>query len=317
MAFLNTSGAFRFIGGAISLAKPVAGPTYHPEALAWRTAALANGGTVSTATIQAVSDFCTAIDAADIRSSFLRLNLVCGGNLAAARTPLYRGASATGTQYGAAIDTNVGPYASGDYTQSTGLTGDGASKYLDTTLTIGTLATFGADYGNVHASVYNRTSDYGPQFGGSDYNGFYNSNACALECGTVASLGDTAAYFQSGTSSNGDHDMYAATVGYGFTLALFSSAATGLMARQGAALSVTVRNAGAAAFETTDGTPLLFGGCWSSYDYGNGVVPNPWYADGAVAAYSVGTVGNLSFSGGRTAFYNAMIAFQAALGRNV
>jgi len=77
------------------------GVAYHPEAKAWRTAALANGGTVSASTMQAVSDFCAAIDAAGIRSSFLRLNLVCGGNLAAARTPLYRGASATGTQYGA------------------------------------------------------------------------------------------------------------------------------------------------------------------------------------------------------------------------
>jgi hypothetical protein len=288
--------------------RPKAAPTYHAEALAWRTAALANGGTVSASTMQAVSDFCTAIDAADIRSSFLRLNLVCGGNLAAARTPLYRGASATGTQYGATIDTNVGPYASGDYAQATGLTGDGATKYLDTTLTIGTLATFGANYSNVHVSVYNRTSATGPHFGGTDFDSYYDTNACALECGTNATLGDTAAYFQAGSSTPGDHDMYASTAGYGFTLALFSSAATGLMARQGAALSVTVRNVFASAFKPTDATPLLFGGCWSSF---------PYYADGAVAGYSVGTVGNLSANGGRVGFYNAMQAFQTALGRNV
>jgi hypothetical protein len=94
------------------LMKPVAsGPTYHPEALAWRTAALANGGTgITASTMQAVSDFCTAIDAAGIRSNFLRLSLMCGGNLAAARTPLYRASSPSGTQYGAAIDANVGPF---------------------------------------------------------------------------------------------------------------------------------------------------------------------------------------------------------------
>jgi len=300
------------------LMRPIAtGASYHPEALAWQTAALANGGTVTASTMQAVSDFCAAIDAADIRSSFLRMNLVCGGNLAAARTPLYRGASATGTQYGATIDANVGPYASGNYTQSTGLTGDGATKYLDTTLTIGTLATFGANYSNVHVSVYNRTSANGPHFGGSDYGAYYDTNACALECGTNEVIGDTAAYFQAGSSSNSDHDMYASTAGYGFTLALFSSAATGLMARQGAALSVTVRNAAASAFDTTDATPLLFGGCWSSYDAGSGPVPTPYYADGAVAGYSVGTVGNLSFAGGRAAFNSAMAAFQSALGRAV
>ena len=72
------------------LMRPIAsGPTYHQEAMAWRTAALANGGTgITASTMQAVSDFCTAIDAAGIRSAFLRLSLVCGGNLAAARTPL-------------------------------------------------------------------------------------------------------------------------------------------------------------------------------------------------------------------------------------
>jgi hypothetical protein len=290
---------------------------YHPEALAWRTSAVANGGIVSADTMKAVSTFCTAIDAAGIRSSFLRLNLLAGGNLAAARTPLYRGASLTGTQYGANIDTNVGPYASGDYTQSTGLTGDGATKYLDTTLTIGTLATFGANFSSVHASVYNRTSDTGPHFGGSDFFGLYYGNACALDCGINATLGNTAAYFQTGSSTPGDHDVYSASTGYGFTLALFSSASTGLLARQGSALSVTVSNASGAAYETNDATPLLFGGCWSSFDYGSGPVPNPFYADGAVAGYSVGTVGNLSASGSRTALYNAMQAFQTAMGRNV
>lgn len=290
---------------------------YNAEATAWESAVIANGGTVSTATKQAVSDFCDAIDAAGIRSSFLRLNLVCGDNLAAARTPLYRGASPTGTQYGAAIDANVGPYASGDYTESTGLTGNGTSKYLDTTLTIGTLATFGADYGNVHASVYNRTSATGPQFGGSDYAGLYLTNACALDSGTNATIGDTAAYFQTGSSTTGDHDVYSSSTGYGFTLALFSSASAGLIARQGTALSVTVRNSSALAFDNADDTPLFFGGCFSSFDDGGGPALTPYCADGAVAGYSVGVVGDLSFSGGRAAFYNAFQAFQTALGRHV
>ena len=298
------------------LLRPKRSVVYHPEALAWQSAVVANGGTVGNS-LKPVSDFCTAIDAAGIRSSFLRLNLLAGGNLAAARTPLYRGASLTGTQYGANIDTNVGPYASGDYTQSTGLTGDGATKYLDTTLTIGTLATFGANYSNVHASVYNRTSDTGPHFGGSDYSGLYYGNACALDCGINATIGNTAVYFQTGSSTPGDHDVSSASTGYGFTLALFSSASTGLIARQGSALSVTVSNVAGSAYETNDATPLLFAGCWSSVDAGGSPAPSPFYANGAVAGYSVGTVGNLSSSGGRTAFYNAMQAFQTALGRNV
>lgn len=287
----------------------------HPEALAWRTAAVANGGTVSASTLNAVSKFCKAIDAAGIRSSFLRLNLVCGGNLAAARTPLYRGASRTGTQYGATIDTNIGPYTSGDYTQATGLTGDGSTKFLDTTVTIGTLANFGAEYDNVHVSVYNRTSTIGPQFGGTDPSGLWQSNGCALDCSGQANptFGDTTAYFITGSSTTGDHDVFSSSYGYGFTLALFSSAGTGVIARQGSDLSVTVRNVSSSAFNGLDETSLLFAGMVSTEDG----EPVYYVADGALSAYSVGTASALSTPAARTAFYNAMQTFQTAMGRQI
>ena len=122
----------------------------HPEAVAWRDAVVDNGGSVSGATLAAVSDFCTAIDAAGLRDRFHRLNLFCGdsdASLVAVRTPLYRGPSASGTQYGNAIDTNVN-FVAGDYSESAGLTGNTSTgKFLET----GILANFSTDR---HISVH-------------------------------------------------------------------------------------------------------------------------------------------------------------------
>ena len=115
----------------------------HPEALAWRDAVVANGGTVSASTLAAVTTFCRSIDSAGLRDRFYRLNLFCGTGLEAALVPLYRGPSRTGTQYGFATDTNNN-FVSGDYADtgaSGGLTGTGNngvaagnSKHLNTGL---------------------------------------------------------------------------------------------------------------------------------------------------------------------------------------
>jgi hypothetical protein len=104
--------------------------TLHPEATAWRTAVIANGGTVSGTTLSAVDKFCKAIDAAGIRDRFYRLNLFCGSFLGAL-VPLYRGPSRSGTQYGGTIDTNNN-FVSGDYAESDGLLGNTTTKWLNT-----------------------------------------------------------------------------------------------------------------------------------------------------------------------------------------
>lgn len=127
----------------------------HPEAWDWNNRVVTNGGTVSPATLSAASAFCYAIDTAGIRNRFLRLNLFAGnsdGSLAAARTPLYRGQSPTGTQYGNATDTNVN-FVQGDYAEtgaSGGLKGLSVSrKALRTGVALQWL-----DPANFHASVY-------------------------------------------------------------------------------------------------------------------------------------------------------------------
>lgn len=104
----------------------------HPEALAWRDAVVANGGTVSASTLAAVTALCKSIDSAGIRDRFYRLNLFCGDNLTACLVPLYRGPSLSGTQFGNTTDTNVN-FLTTDYVElgaGGGLTGNGSSKYL-------------------------------------------------------------------------------------------------------------------------------------------------------------------------------------------
>jgi hypothetical protein len=127
------------------------------DAQSWIDRVYANGGTVSVTTAAAVNTFCNTIDMSGIRNRFLRLNLMCGDNLAACLVPLYRGESLGGTQFGNTTDTNNGPFVSGDYVEtgtSGGLRGNGTTKYLDTGFLGNTLAT-----GNRHLSVYESLRD--------------------------------------------------------------------------------------------------------------------------------------------------------------
>ena len=112
--------------------------TAHPEASAWRSLVVANGGSVSATTLRAVSNFCAAIDAAGIRDRFARVNLFCGDSLNAALVPLYRSFTFGGQSLGNATDTNNAFVGVGtDYAETGaggGLQGNGTSKRLDTGL---------------------------------------------------------------------------------------------------------------------------------------------------------------------------------------
>ena len=279
--------------------------SFHAEALLWQTAVIANGGTVSSGTMQAVSNFCTSIVTAGIRSKFLRLNLVCGNNLAAARTPLYRGASAAGTQYGSAADTNIGPLTSGDYSEATGLQGNGSTKALDCTITLGTFKTFGTDYDNVHLAVYNRSLSgvSGPSFGAYDQSGLYFSNALGINSSSVAQYTSTGPDFISGSITPGEHDLSATSFARGFHLAEFTAAAAGFYGINGANVTGAIANVYADPFDATDATPLYFLGDFDTL------------SSQLLSAYSCGLP--MTTAANRLAFATAMTAFQTALGRNV
>ena len=152
MSITRLTSPRRISASAISA---VAG-TYglHPDARDWRDRVVTNGGSVSASTLNAASVFCASIASAGIRDRFLRLNLFCGtsdSSLFAVRTPLYRGQSLGGTQYGNTTDTN-NSFVQGDYTEtgsSGGLIGNTSTKYLQTGLAVDTLTV-----GDRHISAY-------------------------------------------------------------------------------------------------------------------------------------------------------------------
>lgn len=108
--------------------------TLHHEAIDWATRVSANGGTISTSVIRAVSTFCAAIDRESLRNRFVRLNLFAGGNLSGALVPLYRSTSFGGTVIGNATDTNTN-FVSEDFAETGatgGLKGNATNKWLGT-----------------------------------------------------------------------------------------------------------------------------------------------------------------------------------------
>lgn len=125
----------------------------HAEAADWAARVVTNGGSVSARTLAACSRLCNAIDAAGIRSRFLRFNVFAGTGLNACLVPLYRGQSLTGAQYGNAAETNIGLFVSGDYSESVGLTaGLSTTKYLDTGFA--TSAVTAAQWEGMHFSAW-------------------------------------------------------------------------------------------------------------------------------------------------------------------
>lgn len=118
----------------VGLIPPVAS---HPDAQDWVKRVYLNGGTCSQNTVDAVSSFCRDIDAAGLRSKFYRLNLFCGNELLACRTPLYRGPNVN-ERHGFDLDVlTVGSggsslFANTDYTEY-GINGGLAGRLQTTT----------------------------------------------------------------------------------------------------------------------------------------------------------------------------------------
>jgi len=267
--------------------------TMHPEAAAWKTAVVANGGSVSGTTLSAVDKFCKAIASAGIRDRFYRLNLFCGTGLNACLVPLYRGPSLGGTQYGNTTDTNFGPFVSGDYVEtgaSGGLwyggVGNNTSKRLDTGIAGSVLSP-----GDRHLSAYeivNATTDYSPSV----------LSGTALT--TMHGIGNwttiTGYRYRTHNTIGG---QAGATSSPGFWLGSDTSSTASLLYRHGSQVG------------STSGQPA--GGSGNS-NYQILGSSSGEYSEARLGGYSIG----LSMSAGQvSSFHAAMQAFQTALGRNV
>lgn len=260
------------------------GTALHPEVQDWIARVTTNGGTASTATLGAMSQFCAAIATAGIRDRFARLNLFCGSNLAACRTPLYRATSQTGAQLGNTIDTNVGPFVDADYAEtgsSGGLKGNGSTKWLQTGIS-------GADAGangNFHLSVYVTTADSGATFN------YYMGNGIAIlmaqRNSTVASYQYSSLTLDSTLSAFAGHLVATSTTSTAH--AIYSAGASNVA-------SATLTN------QSPSGEIFVF----------NNQAVGALAVDARLGGYSLGTGLTASQA---LAYYNAMQAFQAALGR--
>jgi hypothetical protein len=284
------------------LLRPIASGV-HPEANAWRTAVVANGGSVSASTMKAVSKFCADIDAAGIRDRFLRLNLFCGNSdasLNAARTPLYRAASRTATQLGNATDTSAN-FVQGDYAEtgaSGGLTGNGSNKRLATGLAGSQL-----NGHNIHLSAY----EILPSTGTFDASVGVRSNFSAP--GATLWIPSPNTSYQLTLQNNSISASPSPLAGH--WVGVQTGSVTGALYRNGVSESTTYVTGAATASDYST----------ISHDFGvfahnDGGSPNVFrdFSATRLGGYSIG----LSMTSTQAAaFYTAMQAFQTALGRNV
>lgn len=291
----------------------------HREARDWYNRAITNGGSVSKSTLKAVSDFCYRIDAAGIRGKFSRLNLICGDNLTAARVPLYRGLSFTGTQYGNSIDTNNN-FVSGDYTErgsNGGLNaGSGGTKYLDTGVIPNNTNGFTGINNHMSAYVMNRTNEF--YIGCDDSYGCCAGGCAWIWLQITQAVGPGPIYYM------GDNDN-----GGGYTGQFNGSSSVGLFlgccdTGESGANSFTYTN-GASDNDYTYGdmnsnslngaglSITIFGYNYIYYDNESGCLSNATAGYGHISSYSFGP---FLTSDQQLSYYNALQAFQTALGRN-
>ena len=269
--------------------------TLHHEAIDWASRVVSNGGTASMRTIRAVSRFCSEIQAAGIRDRFHRLNLFCGTGLSSVLVPLYRGQSFGGTTFGGTTDTNVN-FVAGDYAETSGLTGNGSTKYLNTGFPANTIAAGSAHLGIGILAANTLTS---ARTGIGAYNGSTLSFEIAMRNGFASA---PCCYF---TRFNTASDRFGDDVGTGAaTLAAGNIVASWpTMYRNGAASGTTATTS-----QNYSAAHSFF--VFANNNAGGGVIS---YTDARFGWYSIGS----TMTGTQvTAFNAALTRFYTALGRS-
>ena len=277
------------------------------DAQDWVNRVYAAGGTVSATTATAVNTFCNDIENAGIRDRFYRLNLFCGNSdasLAAVRTPLYRGPSLGGTQYGNTIDTNAGNlFVANDYAEtlaSGGLIGNGSTKYLETGFSLASLPSAASRHISVYEIVKsantNDASIGGTASASVDGMVLHTKNPATAYAWSRG--GPNEAVAATGSYSGGAH-----WIGQNTTLRASRLYKNGSLDNS-ATLTSDVTS-------TAANTVSVF--AWKI----TGGTPDPtwvYHSAARLGGYSIG----VSMSDAQAlAYYNAMQAFQTALGRQV
>lgn len=256
-----------------------------PDAYDWVGRVIAAGGTVSVPTAGAASTFVTNAKAHGYWTKLNRVNLFAGDQLIACLIPLKVGG-------GSAAEQNVGPFVAGDYTESTGLTGNGTTKYLRTNLNPGAVLTLN----NTHLAIYSRR--------GSADAGIHGSQVAAaqtLNLGAPNGSGNLASEAYNGTVGQG-HLEAAVTAPYGL-----------MIGSRTASNSHTIYQAGISKGTSAGSGGTLPGGDVWIFALSNSGTPFG-INSGPLAGYSIGdglTAGNV------TDYTADMQTFQTSLGRQV
>jgi hypothetical protein len=250
--------------------------------------------------MQAVDRFCRSIDGAGIRNRFYRLNLFCGNSdstLAAVRTPLYRGQSPTGTQYGGTTDTNNN-FVAGDYAEtgaSGGLIGNTTTKYLNTGLAPNDLPAVATG----HLSFWTRGGSVAAVRRPIGCEATATANRFFIDRRPVANGGDLSHWGSSAAGSDPPSDDASS--------GLFSSSRTSStdlrLFKNGSQVGPT---------QTSASTMTVHGNPWFVFaNNGNGS-PSSYY-ERRLAAYSIG---DSMTAEQMLSYYNALNTFMAALRRD-
>lgn len=279
--------------------------TYHPEATDWvRRVGLVGGG-VSPGTAGAVSRFCFAADRGGWRDRFLRLNLFCGGQnasptgLNACLVPLYLGRSFGGARFGNATDTNVGPFVSGDYSEtgaSGGLQGSTARGLrLKTGLAFSTMPA-----ADVHLAAYEiaQSNDINDASIGARH--VAANEYCELGLANPAT----------NYGFTGFRNTYAAALLSGYT------SPGALMIGSVSGTSISLYRRGSLAASATAATQLTSAltSHVAVFATENEAAANVDLSNARLGGYSAGLSMNASQA---LSYHNAMQAFQSSLGRAV
>lgn len=251
----------------------------------WVVRVVAAGGTVPAATKTAAATFVTAAKAHGYWTKLNRINLFAGGELTACLIPLKVGG-------GSAAEQNVGPFVSGDYTQATGLTGNGTTKYLRTNLNPG--GTLVAN--DTHIAVYSRRGTADAGIHGSQTAA---SASFTFQCPQGAGLLISEQY---NTTNGAGHIEGAIAAPYGLCIGSRTAAGSHKIYKAGTQIAT---NAGS-------GGGLPGGDVWI-FALSNSGAPFG-INSGPLAGYSVGA----GLTGANVTDYTADLqAFQTSLGRQV
>lgn len=257
-----------------------------PDAYDWVARVIANAGTVAGPTRTLVDTFCTSAKTHNYWTKINRVNLFAGDQLIACRVPLKVGG-------GGALEVNNGPFVAGDYTEATGLTGNGTSKYLDTNLNPGAALTSQ----DTHFGIYSRrgTADagiHGTQLGATQTFTFTMPSATAV---LVSEMYNT-------TNGAGHVEQTGITAPYGFFIGSRTSATAHAIYQNG-----TLKNSNAAGGGTiSGGSVFIFALSNSGTPFGHN--------SGPLAGYTIGA----GLTAQNVTDYTAdMKAFQDGLARSV